>query len=128
GVYRCSDCFNQPLFCTPCIREQHRRNPFHRVQQWTGSFFEDSSLNLVGTSVLPHDRLMYPSSSWPLSHSDYLTIVDVTGVHFITVNYCHCPGSLPVHQQLLGGGCFQTLQRPGTAFTFHVLDDFIGTT
>ncbi|KAF8433100.1 hypothetical protein L210DRAFT_3507212 [Boletus edulis BED1] len=48
------------------------------------------------------------------------------GVHFINVNYYHCPGSLLVHQQLLRGRLFPvTLQRPSTAFTFHMLDDFI---
>lgn len=47
GIYRCSDCFGQPLFCTLCAREGHQRHPFHRIRQWTGSFFEESSLNLV---------------------------------------------------------------------------------
>ncbi|KAF8430922.1 hypothetical protein L210DRAFT_3508110 [Boletus edulis BED1] len=75
---------------------------------------------------IDEDQECIPPHLRPPSHSDYLTIVDVTGVHFITVNYCHCPGSLPVHQQLLRGRLFPaTLQRPSTAFTFHVLDDFI---
>ncbi|KAF8431530.1 hypothetical protein L210DRAFT_3507864 [Boletus edulis BED1] len=75
---------------------------------------------------IDEDQECIPPHLQPPSHSDYLTIVDVTGVHFITVNYCHCPGSLPVHQQLLRGRLFPaTLQRLSTAFTFHVLDDFI---
>lgn len=62
----------------------------------------------------------------PPPHSDYLTIVDITGVHFITINYCRCSGSLPNYRQLLESMLFPaTLQQPRTAFTFNVLDDFI---
>jgi hypothetical protein len=48
GVYKCSDCFAQPLFCTSCCRQQHLLNPLHRIQQWSGKCFEDSALSLVG--------------------------------------------------------------------------------
>ncbi|KAF8449492.1 hypothetical protein L210DRAFT_3389489, partial [Boletus edulis BED1] len=157
GIYRCSDCFGHPLFCTPCTREQHKSHPFHRIQQWTGSFFEDSSLNLAGLELhLSHEGKVCPAGfqpglhgpdrprpmndeEWvdedeeyipphlrPPQHSDYLTIVDVSGVHFITISYCHCPGSAPAHLQLFKSRLFPaTLQCPRTAFTFHVLDDFI---
>jgi hypothetical protein len=47
GIYRCCDCFGQPLLCSLCCREQHRRDPFHRIQQWTGYCFDECSLNLV---------------------------------------------------------------------------------
>ena len=36
-----------------------------------------------------------PSCLQPPTRSDYLTIVDVTGIHFITVNYCTCPNLEP---------------------------------
>ncbi|KAF8428947.1 hypothetical protein L210DRAFT_3333298, partial [Boletus edulis BED1] len=59
--YRCSDCFGQPLFCTLCTRNKHRMLPFHRISQWTGSFFEDSSLNLAGFQVhLGHEGKSCP--------------------------------------------------------------------
>ncbi|KIK76105.1 hypothetical protein PAXRUDRAFT_783125, partial [Paxillus rubicundulus Ve08.2h10] len=37
GVYKCSDCFAQPLFCTSCCRQQHLLNPLHRIQQWAAN-------------------------------------------------------------------------------------------
>lgn len=48
GSWRCSDCLGQPLFCMACCRDKHTLLPLHRVQQWTGSFFEDSWLRNVG--------------------------------------------------------------------------------
>ncbi|KAF8835200.1 hypothetical protein BDN67DRAFT_913459 [Paxillus ammoniavirescens] len=48
-MYKCSDCFAQPLFCTSCCRQLHLLNPLHRIQQWSGKCFEDSSLSLVAT-------------------------------------------------------------------------------
>ena len=47
GTYRCSDCFGWPMFCTACCQNEHQRLPFHWIEQWTGSFFEESSLTLV---------------------------------------------------------------------------------
>ncbi|KIK72134.1 hypothetical protein PAXRUDRAFT_90464, partial [Paxillus rubicundulus Ve08.2h10] len=46
GTYRCPDCFGRPLFCTSCCREIHRTHPFHRVEQWMGTHFQESSLRL----------------------------------------------------------------------------------
>ncbi|KIK78217.1 hypothetical protein PAXRUDRAFT_164600, partial [Paxillus rubicundulus Ve08.2h10] len=48
GVYRCLGCFSQPMFCTQCCWKQHYMLPFHRIKQWTGTFFEDLSLCLAG--------------------------------------------------------------------------------
>ncbi|KAF8548520.1 hypothetical protein OG21DRAFT_1422932 [Imleria badia] len=47
GIYRCSNCFGNLLFCTPCAQKQHQGNPFHRIQQWTREFFQDSALHLL---------------------------------------------------------------------------------
>ncbi|KAN0094398.1 hypothetical protein V8E55_002685 [Tylopilus felleus] len=46
GTYTCSDCFSWPMFCTACCQNEHQRLPFHWIEQWTGSFFEESSLTL----------------------------------------------------------------------------------
>ncbi|KAG8216172.1 hypothetical protein J3R82DRAFT_8191, partial [Butyriboletus roseoflavus] len=57
---------------------------------------------------------------------DYLTVVDVTGIHFMTINYCTCSGSDLEYLQLLHFKlCPATLQMPWTVFTFTLLDDFI---
>ncbi|KAG2058798.1 hypothetical protein BDR06DRAFT_861126, partial [Suillus hirtellus] len=49
--YKCHGCFGEPLYCTSCCRTQHQRHPFHRVSQWTGSFFEESCLVKSGIVI-----------------------------------------------------------------------------
>ncbi|KAI5982368.1 hypothetical protein EDD15DRAFT_2124730, partial [Pisolithus albus] len=49
--YRCPDCMHQPLLCTNCCRTTHASHPFHRIQQWTGNFFEDSALHMTGLQL-----------------------------------------------------------------------------
>jgi hypothetical protein len=64
GVYKCHACFNEPLFCTDCCRSQHQRHPFHRISQWTGSFFQETSLAKVGLQIhLGHGGSPCPSST-----------------------------------------------------------------
>ncbi|KAF8548653.1 hypothetical protein OG21DRAFT_1479134 [Imleria badia] len=44
----------------------------------------------------------------------------------MAIRCCNCPGSLPEYEQLLRSNLFPvTLQKPRTAFTFKLLDDFI---
>ncbi|KAI6001994.1 hypothetical protein EDD15DRAFT_2192690 [Pisolithus albus] len=58
--------------------------------------------------------------------SKHLTIVDVTGVHFVLVRPCQCPNaeSYPL-QPFRAKLCPSTFDKPSTAFTFSVLDDFL---
>ncbi|KAF8437114.1 hypothetical protein L210DRAFT_3505436 [Boletus edulis BED1] len=72
------------------------------------------------------DEEYIPSNLRAPNHEDYLTIVDTTGIHYLTINYCRCPDSPPAYMQLFRNKLFPaTLDQPWTAFTFHVLDDFI---
>ena len=58
--------------------------------------------------------------------ADYLTIVDMSRLHFCKVHYCTCPDSKPLHMQLIYSSLFpSTTESPKTAFTFTILDDFI---
>lgn len=156
GVYKCHGCFNEPLFCTDCCRTQHQRHPFHRISQWTGSFFQETSLIKVGLHIhLAHDGTPCPSSAeyaseffeWSdddenIDDGNYpegasipvvtdpdhraTTIVDKSGVHSLSIWYCHCPGALNPAMQLFQAGLFPaSFTRPKTAFTFSVLDDFL---
>ncbi|KIK72245.1 hypothetical protein PAXRUDRAFT_181083, partial [Paxillus rubicundulus Ve08.2h10] len=57
---------------------------------------------------------------------NHLTLVDVTGVHFLRVRYCICPTSQPFHMQLLESGLLSaTVDQPKMVFSFSVLNDFI---
>ncbi|KIK21570.1 hypothetical protein PISMIDRAFT_103870 [Pisolithus microcarpus 441] len=175
GVYRCPDCMHQLLLCTNCCRTMHEAHPFHRIQQWTGDFFEDCALHMTGLQLhLGHGGAPCPSASGneppPLSGqsrhatackdgdqakddrqdtrpmddgewededniplhlrppvgSKYLTIVDVTGVHFILVRPCQCLNAASYHMQLFRAKlCPSMFDKPSTTFTFSVLDDFL---
>ncbi|KIK12597.1 hypothetical protein PISMIDRAFT_120613 [Pisolithus microcarpus 441] len=163
GVYRCVDCMHQPLCCTDCCCAMHRSNPFHRIEQWTGEFFEQSALHLLGLAIhLGHGgapcpytdlqklseqgyrsmvdllgMLPFDSEEWedvddiplnlqPPSGSKYLTIVDITGIHYMVIESCQCPNAEEYHLQLLRAKLWpSTFLKPSTAFTFAVLDDFL---
>ncbi|KAI6153270.1 hypothetical protein BKA82DRAFT_4011589 [Pisolithus tinctorius] len=158
GVYRCPDCLHQPLFCTECCWKSHESLPFHRIQQWTGDFYEESALHMTGVRLhlghggapCPHaiaqaqqaagEPLPMDDQEWedvedieenpkhlrPPAGSRYLTVVDVTGVHFIVVNWCECETAEARYIQLLRAKLFpSTFEKPSTAFTFAVLDDFL---
>ncbi|KAI5997503.1 hypothetical protein EDD15DRAFT_2162788 [Pisolithus albus] len=67
-----------------------------------------------------------PLNLQPPVGSKYLTIVDVTGIHYMVMNSCECPNAECFHLQLLRAKLWpSTFQQPSTAFTFAVLDDFL---
>ncbi|KAG2069739.1 hypothetical protein BDR04DRAFT_1020843, partial [Suillus decipiens] len=96
----------------------------HCISQWTGSFFQETSLIKVGLHIhLAHDGTPCPSSSmdylsdvfqWSDTDDDIdhdypeghfiplvrdldqptITVVDKSGVHSLSICYCHCPGGL----------------------------------
>jgi CxC2 like cysteine cluster associated with KDZ transposases len=60
--WRCRDCLFNPILCTDCCRDNHASNPFHRIDHWTGSFFEPAWLFQVGLVLhLGHDSKPCPS-------------------------------------------------------------------
>ncbi|KAI6102536.1 hypothetical protein EV401DRAFT_1804675, partial [Pisolithus croceorrhizus] len=152
GIYKCMDCLHQPLLCTDCCQIVHNAHPFHQIKQWTGLFFEKSALHMTSLQLqLGHNGRPCPSAStgqqgeplsmneddWedideiplhlrPPMGSKYLTIIDVTGIHFVLVQPCQCEGADSYHQQLFQAKlCTSTFEKPSTAFTFTVLDDFL---
>lgn len=46
--------------CRHCIRVFHRENPFHRIEQWNGSFFRPADLSEVGTYILVQHHVGQP--------------------------------------------------------------------
>ncbi|KAL4075503.1 hypothetical protein J3A83DRAFT_4090010 [Scleroderma citrinum] len=143
----------QPVFCTSCCWAEHKLRPFHRVQQWNGTFFEESSLRLAGIVIhLGHAGQPCPTGGdftqevttddedeWKDVEEDRrpthlrspkdrscLVVVHTNGIHYCNVKYCTCVGAEDSHLQLTMAGLFPaTTKQPRTAFTFHVLDDFI---
>lgn len=61
SIYRCIDCNGRPTSCLDCCRHTHDRNPFHRIEEWTGQYFTPSWLWRVGLSIdLGHRGLSCP--------------------------------------------------------------------
>jgi CxC2 like cysteine cluster associated with KDZ transposases len=68
-AYRCRDCNGGVLYCTECCRSQHHLHPFHRIDHWTGTFFEPSWLWKAGICLhLGHGGAQCPRYQDPLSH------------------------------------------------------------
>ncbi|KAG1837563.1 hypothetical protein DFJ58DRAFT_846405 [Suillus subalutaceus] len=95
-----------------------------------------AALNTHQTSLngqIPDENIDYDDypegASIPLvTDSDHpaITIVDKSGVHSLSIWYCHCPGALNQDMQLFQAGLLPAyFTRPKTAFTFSVLDDFL---
>ncbi|KAG1853038.1 hypothetical protein F4604DRAFT_1933492 [Suillus subluteus] len=120
--------------------------PFHRISQWTGGFFEDTSLTKIGLEIhLGHQGKPCPevTDDWydtddegdnfaegqwvPLVNDPRTTtVVDTSGVHSLMIRFCRCASALGPDMQLFEIGLFPaSFTSPKTAFTFAVLDDFL---
>ena len=49
--WRCLCCLGRPLYCRGCCRISHKNLIYHRLQKWTGKFFQDASLWEVGVRL-----------------------------------------------------------------------------
>ncbi|KAG2144695.1 uncharacterized protein EDB93DRAFT_1087402, partial [Suillus bovinus] len=152
GLFWCLTCSGDHAWCRACILEAHKSLPFHKMQQWNGKCFGDTSLKQMGYLWhMGHGGRPCPSSqgSWEWEDLDVhidkqgegtgshiasetsppttsLTIVHSTGVFTHNILWCHCPGSLQQYLQLLKAGLFPaSISRPRTAFTFDALDNFL---
>ncbi|KAN0085860.1 hypothetical protein V8E55_006994, partial [Tylopilus felleus] len=95
---------------------QHRPEPTHADQNTALSDDEQAWTDMDAIPLHLH----------PPSNNDYITIVDVSGIHFITIRYCECLAAPAHYLQLLNSKLFlATILKPRTALTFRVLDDFI---
>ncbi|KAG2139258.1 hypothetical protein DEU56DRAFT_755571 [Suillus clintonianus] len=126
--------------------ERARRMPFHRISQWTGGFFEDTSLTKIGLEIhLGHAGQPCPglTDEWydtddegdDLTEGPWIplvndprttTVVDRTGIHSLMIRFCRCTDAMTADKQLFETGLFPaSFTSPKTAFTFEVLDDFL---
>ncbi|TDL14888.1 hypothetical protein BD410DRAFT_704248, partial [Rickenella mellea] len=125
GRCRCLDCFNSRIMCDGCARSKHKHNPFHRIEVWTGDYFEKSLLHAVGFLMhLGHHGEPCPRSSPP---STKMTVIDTSGIHTIQVAFCDClePCILRRTQLLRIRWWPATIDRPQTVTTLRCLDTFL---
>ncbi|TEB20943.1 hypothetical protein FA13DRAFT_1597224, partial [Coprinellus micaceus] len=58
---RCLDCVLCTRYCCQCACYQHRANPFHRIEAWTGLMWIPLWLWRLGTIIcLGHHRAPCP--------------------------------------------------------------------
>ena len=50
-VWKCISCHDSPTYCTKCLIDAHRQNPLHRIQHWSGEYWEDGWLRQAGTII-----------------------------------------------------------------------------
>jgi hypothetical protein len=110
----------------------HANHPFHRVERWTGHFYEAVSLLDLGFTLnLGHGGRVCPnnteegSSDWSCPQ---FTILDSAGIFVHHVRWCRCNGVTveDKHLQLVRARLFpSSITKPQTAFTFDVLDQFL---
>jgi hypothetical protein len=122
ALYRCCECFNTSAVCAQCIVTQHRLQPLHRIQKWTGTYFDAHSLRDLGLIMyLGHCGAPCPTS---FENKD-MVLVHTNGIHQCLVQFCNCDDRVPHFQQLLHLRIFPaTLKIPATAFTFELLETF----
>ncbi|EDR06772.1 uncharacterized protein LACBIDRAFT_299636 [Laccaria bicolor S238N-H82] len=126
GLFKCKDCSSGcHLRCQACVVKAHSETPLHRIEKWTGGFFDKTSLKELGLRVqLGHGGGICPCS--PHGPPNFM-VFDTSGVHVVNIDYCDCPkDNVPDRKtQLLRQGWFPaTFSRPNTAFTFDCLDTF----
>jgi hypothetical protein len=51
GRWRCRDCHFRHLVCRRCCRQDHELQPLHRIEKWTGTYFQQASLWEVGCNL-----------------------------------------------------------------------------
>ncbi|KAM6493319.1 hypothetical protein JOM56_011453, partial [Amanita muscaria] len=132
AIIRCLSCHGHHLWCSPCAVKAHTNHPFHRVERWTGQFYQAVSLLDLGFTLnLGHGGRVCPnnmeegSSDWSCHR---FTILDSAGIFVHHVRWCRCNGVAveDKHLQLVRARLFpSSITKPQTAFTFDVLDQFL---
>ena len=94
------------------------------VQKWNGKFFEHVTLKQLGLVVqIGHDNMLCYCPE--RGHTDFL-VIDVNGIHPVSVNFCGCEQRMSHRQQLLRCAWYpSTVHNPKTACTRRVLDHFL---
>ncbi|KLO05566.1 hypothetical protein SCHPADRAFT_946616 [Schizopora paradoxa] len=124
-TYRCRDCYFSSPVCAQCIGNQHRSNPFHNIEVWTGTHFRRSSLAEAGFTL----HLMHPDAVCPSfdqhAKGKQAQIVHTNGIHSLRVYACACSGKPSdllqyIHCKILPA----SVKEPREFFTFDLMKDF----
>ncbi|SJL02898.1 uncharacterized protein ARMOST_06239 [Armillaria ostoyae] len=87
--FHCAECSPGRLECQICCVKRHRLMPLHCIEEWTGTFFEMTSLKDMGL----HMQLSHDNGSpcfKPHWGPNDMTVIHVNGIHIVAVDYCNC--------------------------------------
>ncbi|KAI0040342.1 hypothetical protein FA95DRAFT_1502997 [Auriscalpium vulgare] len=125
GQFKCSDCTGGLFLCAGCIVSAHKTLPLHRVQKWTGTFFEPAPLHQLGLRIqLGHDGAECPV---PFRRKSPIIVIDVTGIHEVFIDYCDCAhteAGQHIVQLMRASWWPATVNRPSTVTTIATLKLF----
>ncbi|KAG1817378.1 hypothetical protein EV424DRAFT_1472894 [Suillus variegatus] len=114
ALSHCLDCDDLQLYCHECTVSNHVRSPTHRIQEWTGEFFQDLGHPAGQRCILPRPAF-----------NDEFILIDINGIHEVGLDFCGCETSNTHVRQLLRHGWFpSTSIDPRTAATFRLLRHF----
>lgn len=123
---RCRDCFGEFVECVSCSLHRHARLPLHVVDQWTGQYWQRKSLKEMGLTIqLGHldTPCLAPATTNPLP----VTVIDVGGIHEVSVFFCGCERELlgDKRLQMLRAGWYPaSMTDPQSCATFRALDQY----
>ncbi|KAG2104983.1 hypothetical protein BD769DRAFT_1612896 [Suillus cothurnatus] len=122
--FRCEDCLGTELYCKACTVGRHVENPTHRIKYWNGQHFKDTNLWDLSLRLQlghpPGERCSNPSSI----HNDFV-VLNINGVHDVTLHFCECQTAQSRTTQLLRMCWFPaTTLEPKIAATFRLLHNF----
>ncbi|KAL0568608.1 hypothetical protein V5O48_013381 [Marasmius crinis-equi] len=125
--YRCCHCYGGQLMCKDCIVKEHQCRPLDPVEYWNGFYFEPTTLASLGLII----QLAHPVGECcglPEPFRSGFTVVDLFGIQDVNINSCLCQREDVAGnrlQQLLRFRLYPaTVQTPGTAFSFRLLNLF----
>ncbi|KAL0564209.1 hypothetical protein V5O48_017844 [Marasmius crinis-equi] len=125
-LVQCEDCrFSAPT-CNQCFVRNHKHCPLHWAQVWNNKFFDRQEPSSLGLDVfLGHNGEHCPLVNYSVTKPVSFTIMDCNGIHSTKVHFCGCAHSGSHMRQLLLARLFPaTVDRPETAFTFELLEDY----
>lgn len=123
ALFKCEECFQPRMLCKACIISTHVQQPFHHIGEWSGTHFKRISLSSIGAVIRLGHHGEKCRNRLPGSGRDTV-IVHTNGIHRVCIEYCRCE-DVPEAIQLPRSQLFPaTMERPETAFTFAVLNDF----
>ncbi|KAJ7026606.1 hypothetical protein C8F04DRAFT_966262 [Mycena alexandri] len=125
-MFRCAHqlCMGPEMFCEACIVQKHAFLPTHVVEEWNGEYFDRRTLFELGLVMqLGHP----PGFSCPTAKpadKDFV-VIDLTGVHYVRLNFCECDSRIAHRQQLMRVRLWPaTVKNPQTCATFAVVRMF----